>query len=150
MTSINGINHVAIVTADLGRFIAFYTQVFGVEQVFEEAAPGLRHAILRAGQGAWLHPVEVVSNAHGTAIPDMFSRGHLDHLALSAASPEAFAIIRERLLAAGASNGEVQDLGAFHALWFTDPDGMRGELSLIVDPTLSEFHAPRPLRPTAG
>jgi hypothetical protein len=32
-----------------------------------------------------------------------------------------------------------------HALWFTDPDGMKGELCLIVDPELRTFHAPRPL-----
>ena len=46
---------------------------------------------------------------------------------------------------AGASNGTIEDLGAFHALWFTDPDGMRGELTLIVDPALRGIHAPRPL-----
>ena len=149
MTSINGINHVAIMTADLTRFIGFYTAMFGVEQVFEETTPAFRHAILRAGQGAWLHPVQLSSGAHGEAVPEMFSRGHLDHLALGAPSPEAFAIIRERLLSAGASTGQVEDLGAFHALWFTDPDGMRGELSLIVDSTLSEFHAPRPLGASA-
>jgi hypothetical protein len=32
-----------------------------------------------------------------------------------------------------------------HALWFKDPDGMRGEVSLIVDAELRGFHAPVPL-----
>jgi len=75
----------------------------------------------------------------------MFARGHLDHLALHAPSRAAFDTARQRLMACGASNGVVEDLGAFHALWFTDPDGMRGELALIIDPALSTFHAPRPL-----
>ena len=48
-------------------------------------------------------------------------------------------------VARGATDGTVEDLGAFHSLWFTDPDGMRGELTLIVDPDLAAIHAPTPL-----
>ena len=75
----------------------------------------------------------------------MFDRGHLDHLALTAATPEAFATIRERLVARGATDGAVEDLGAFHSVWFDDPDGMRVELVLIVDERLQGIHAPQPL-----
>lgn len=145
MSLVSGINHVAILTADLDRFIRFYTDVFGVELLFEETTPAFRHAILRAGHASWLHPAEVAGNAHGAALPEMFARGHLDHLALGAPTREAFERIRERLMRANATSGVVEDLGAFQALWFTDPDGMRGEVSLIVDPTLSGFHAPRPV-----
>lgn len=145
MTLVSGINHVAIVTLDLARFIEFYTGVFELELVFEEATPAFSHAILRAGESSWLHPAAIRGNAHGAALPDMFTRGHLDHIALLAPSPEAFARIRERLLARGASPGTVEDLGAMHALWFTDPDGMRGEVCLIVDAELRGFHAPVPL-----
>jgi len=146
MTLVNGINHVAIMTADLERFIGFYSTVFDVETVFREETAAFRHAILRAGESAWLHPVEVSGNMHADAIPEMFARGHLDHLALHASSRAAFDTARQRLMGRGASNGVVEDLGAFHALWFTDPDGMRGEIALIVDPALGAFHAPRPLR----
>jgi catechol 2,3-dioxygenase-like lactoylglutathione lyase family enzyme len=145
MTLIDGINHIAILTEDLERFIRFYAGVFEVEPVFREETPAFRHAILLAGASAWLHPVEVPGNVHGAASQQMFARGHLDHFALHSPSPEAFALARSRLIELGASNGEVEDLGAFHALWFTDPDGMRGELALIVDPELREFHAPRPI-----
>src|SRR5688572_15118832 len=124
MTLVSGINHVAIVTADLARFIEFYTAVFELEVVFEQATPAFSHAILRAGASAWLHPTAITGNVHGAALPDMFTRGHLDHIALLAPSPEAFARIRERLVARGASAGVVEDLGAMHALWFSDPDGM--------------------------
>jgi hypothetical protein len=44
-----------------------------------------------------------------------------------------------------ATDGTVEDLGAFHSLWFTDPDGMRGELILIVDHALGGIHAPTPV-----
>lgn len=140
-----GLNHVAVLTDDLDRFVEFYTSVFDLEVAFTEATPEFRHAIVRLGTDSWLHPAEVFGNAHGTASPAMFQRGHLDHLALTADSPAAFGVLRDRLAERGATDGRVEDLGAFHSLWFTDPDGMRGELTLIVDPRLDGVHAPTPL-----
>ena len=149
MSLVSGINHVAVLTADLPRFVAFYRDVFDMALLFEESTPTFRHAILRAGPSSWLHPAEVFGSPHGVALPQMFQRGHLDHLALTAASPAAFELARTRLLARDATGDAIENLGAFHALWFRDPDGMRGELSLIVDADLREFHAPRPLDPGA-
>lgn len=140
-----GLNHVAVLTDDLDRFIEFYTSVFELDLVFSETTPGFRHAILRAGSDSWLHPAEVYGNGHGAAQPTMFERGHLDHLALAADSPGAFKEIRDRLAARGACVGAIEDLGAFHSLWFTDPDGMSGEVTLIVDARLEGIHAPTPL-----
>ncbi len=145
MQLVKGVNHVAVLTADLDRFIEFYTRVFGLEVAFSEDAAGFRHAILRTGPDSWLHPAEIANNAHATGVAAMFSRGHLDHLALTAASEAAFAEARSRLVECGASTGVVEDLGPFRALWFDDPDGMRGELTLIVDAALAGIHAPQPL-----
>ena len=145
MSLITSVNHVAVITDDLDRFIEFYTQVFELDVVFTQTTPAFRHAILRAGATSWLHPAEVSGNPHGAASPDMFQRGHLDHVALTAADEASFAAARQRLVAREASNGAVDDLGAFHSLWFHDPDGMRGELTLIVDTGLNGIHEPRPL-----
>jgi catechol 2,3-dioxygenase-like lactoylglutathione lyase family enzyme len=142
---LSGLNHVAVVTAGLDRFVRFYTEVFDLPVVFEEDTPAFRHAILRTGESSWLHPAEVDGGSHGEGLPAMFQRGHLDHLALAASSQGSFEELRRRLVAKGASDGVVEDLGAFHALWFEDPDGMRGELVLIVDPRLEGIHAPEPL-----
>src|SRR5687768_309002 len=102
MSHLSGLNHVAVVTADLERFVAFYTRVFGMEEVFREDIPGLRHAILRIGDGSsWLHPAEIPGNQHAVAIPKMFSRGHLDHIALTARSSESFEALRASLVEAG-------------------------------------------------
>lgn len=139
---IGAINRVAIVTRNLDRFVAFYRDVLDLEPVWREVTPQMRHAILRSGPLSWLQAVEVPENGHGTASDRMFQRGHLDRIALTAASPESFAELRRRLVACGASDGHVDDLGAFQALQFTDPDGMRVELALIVDATLRHFHAP--------
>jgi catechol 2,3-dioxygenase-like lactoylglutathione lyase family enzyme len=145
MDLLTGVNHIAVLTADLDRFVAFYTDVFDVDVVFAETTPAFRHAILRTGAASWLHPVELAGNDHGTASPTMFDRGHLDHLALTAATPTAFATIRERLVARGASDGAIEDLGAFHSVWFADPDGMRVEVVHIVDERLQGIHPPQPL-----
>ena len=145
MPAVSGLNHVAVMTMDLERFIAFYTAAFGFEVVFRESMPGMSHAVLRIGAESWLHPVEVQGGQHASGDSAMFRRGHLDHLALTAASREAFEQTRQLLMAAGASDGAVDDLGAYHAIWFRDPDGMRGELVLIVNPSLQGIHAPVPL-----
>ena len=69
MSLLIGLNHVAVVTADLDRFVAFYTKVFDMEEVFRESVPGLRHAILRIANGtSWLHPAEIPGNSHAVAI----------------------------------------------------------------------------------
>ena len=145
MQLLDGINHVAVLTDDLRRFIDFYRSVFEVDVVFEEATPAFRHAILRTGPRSWLHPVEVSGNPHGAALPRMFDRGHLDHVALTAESATAFQVIRQRLVERGACDGAVEDLGAFHSLWFEDPDGMHVEVTVIVDAALGVIHEPRPL-----
>jgi catechol 2,3-dioxygenase-like lactoylglutathione lyase family enzyme len=145
MTLTTGLSHVAVLTDDLDRFVDFYTDVFDLPVVFREDTPAFRHAILRTGTNSWLHPAEVSGNQHGVAEAEMFQRGHLDHLALTAASLESFEVLRQRLVDRGASDGAIDDLGAFHSLWFADPDGMRGELIVIVDPELDGIHEPRPL-----
>ena len=150
MELLNGINHVAVLTGDLDRFVEFYSRVFDLDVVFSETTPAFRHAILRTGPDSWLHPAEIPGNSHGAAIPAMFARGHIDHIALTAASRSAFATIRQRLVECGACNGAVEDLGAFHAIWFEDPDGMRGEVAVIVDPLLAGIHEPRPLQVDAS
>jgi catechol 2,3-dioxygenase-like lactoylglutathione lyase family enzyme len=147
MELLAGVNHVAVLTADLDRFVEFYTGVFDLDVVFEEATPAFRHAIIRTGRTSWLHPAEVEGNEHGHASPAMFQRGHLDHLALTAASPTAFQAIRQRLIERGATDGSIDDLGSFHSIWFNDPDGMRGEVVVIVDHQLQGVHEPRPLQP---
>ena len=145
MPHVGGINHVAIMTHDLDRFVAFYTEVFELEVVFEETTPAFRHAILRAGESSWLHPVAVPDNPHGHALPAYFGRGHLDHLGLTAISPDSFNAVRRRLLERSATTGRVDNMGAFHSLAFCDPDGMHGELTMIVDRSLQGIHAPRPI-----
>ncbi len=58
----------------------------------------------------------------------MFGRGRLDHVALSAASEEAFWELRRRVVAEGVADGEVVDMGSLLNFGFVDPDGASHEV----------------------
>jgi catechol 2,3-dioxygenase-like lactoylglutathione lyase family enzyme len=149
MPLLTGINHVAIVTEDLDRFVAFYTRVLEARVVFEETTPQFRHAILAVGGRSVLHPVQTPANPHGRASASMLDRGHLDHLALDVPSREAFDEVRARLVDQVASDGAVTDLGPKLSFWFVDPDGMHIEVDWVRDPSLRGFHAPQPVAEAA-
>lgn len=59
----------------------------------------------------------------------MFDHGHLDHLAINVTNPEAFELLRSRLVEAGATDGELVDFGPVRTVWFRDPDGMGCEIA---------------------
>jgi catechol 2,3-dioxygenase-like lactoylglutathione lyase family enzyme len=145
MQLLSGINHVATMTEDLDRFVAFYTDVVGARVVFTEETPAFRHAILSVGGHSVLHPVQVAGRVHGRGSAAMFDRGHLDHLALDVPDREAFDELRRRLVERGASDGAVTDLGPKISFWFRDPDGMHVEIDFVHDRSLSGFHAPVPV-----
>jgi catechol 2,3-dioxygenase-like lactoylglutathione lyase family enzyme len=135
MTLVSGTHHVAFLTADLDRLIAFYERIFEAHATFDRTEDnGLRHAFIDLGGGVVLHPFQVPASR----VPDrqpMFERGRLDHVALNAASKEAFLEIRRRLIAADAhatENGLVTDMGG--SVWsisFHDPDGAWSEVMWV-------------------
>ena len=47
---------------------------------------------------------------------------------MRAASPDAFTNICRRLVDAGASDGVITDFGEVRSIFFSDPDGMEGEV----------------------
>ncbi|MGE0296826.1 VOC family protein [Pseudonocardia sp.] len=145
MALTTGINHVAIMTADLDRFVDFYREVFEAELLFQEANPAFRHAVLAVGGCGILHPVEVAGNAHGKGSPAMTDRGHLDHLALDTPSRATFDELRGRLEERGCTDGVVSDLGPKLSFWFVDPDGMHVEVDWVHDHSLAGLHAPQPV-----
>ncbi len=125
---LTGINHVAVLSGDTDRFVEFYRSVFeATHEVFQER-DGFKLTIVWVGPTAELNVFELASNTeHERQVP-MFGRGRLDHLALEAASLEAFDEIRNRLLAHGATDGFVTDFGHILSLFFRDPDGLEAEV----------------------
>ena len=80
------------------------------------------------GPSAELNVFELAGNTEHTRQVPMFGRGRLDHLALEAASIDAFGEIRQRLVARDATDGFVTDFGHILSLFFRDPDGLECEV----------------------
>jgi catechol 2,3-dioxygenase-like lactoylglutathione lyase family enzyme len=124
---LNDIHHLTFITADMDRLIAFYERVFGARVTVDLEEEGLRHTFIEVGTHTVLHPFQVP----GVQLPasgPMFQRGRLDHFALNAASEEAFRELRRRVVAEGAGNGVVTDMGSLLSFGFTDPDGGEHEV----------------------
>jgi catechol 2,3-dioxygenase-like lactoylglutathione lyase family enzyme len=125
---VSGFNHVAVLTGDTDRFVEFYGSVFGATHQLFNHGPGFKLTMVHVGPTAELNVFELDGNGeHERQVP-MFGRGRLDHLALQAASLEAFDEIRARLMTRGASDGFVTDFGPLLSVFFRDPDGLEAEV----------------------
>jgi catechol 2,3-dioxygenase-like lactoylglutathione lyase family enzyme len=141
---VSGLNHVAVMTDDLDRAAAFYVDVFDAELIDTPAPPGSKATTVRLSATAGLTFLEVPGNPHGTGSTQMLGRGHLDHLALEAPGGAELEELRRRLVAKGASTGEINDYGSMVSVYFVDPDGMGCEVCWIRDPSFAELHPPVP------
>jgi catechol 2,3-dioxygenase-like lactoylglutathione lyase family enzyme len=128
---LDGINHVAVLTADTERLVAFYAGVFGSDSRTIMEEDGVKLTTVDVGATEELNVFEVRGNDESSRQTPMFGRGRLDHLALQAASIEAFDEIRDRLIAAGASDGFVTDFGPVLSVFFRDPDGLEAEVCVV-------------------
>lgn len=131
MALLSGVNHIALLTADTDRFHDFYRDVFDAQVLLDIDAGPIRHSFVEVGPATVLHPFELRSSAPLTPAPPMFARGRLDHLGLAVADEESFELVRDRLVARGASDGVVTDFVAMVSTSFTDPDGLVSEVCLM-------------------
>ncbi|MCH9728556.1 MAG: VOC family protein [Actinomycetia bacterium] len=128
---LDAINHIATVSNDVERLGAFYEQVFDAEVGPTRAHgedSGETMATIRIGPHTDLNVFVVEGNTQADRQTPMWGRGRIDHFGLQAASSQAFATIRQRLMDAGASDGTVNDFGDVYSLFFRDPDGLEGEV----------------------
>nr|WP_307875118.1 VOC family protein [Frankia nepalensis] len=143
-------DHVAVLTRDTERLHAFYREVFDATVRYEVPGPGGgRISFLQVGPTTGLNIYEIPGNTEAGRQTPMFGRGRLDHLGLRAASPQAFGVIRERLVARGASDGFVTDFGPTLSLFFRDPDGLEAEVCVPNPAGRPGVHNP-PGTPASG
>ena len=127
MPLLNDIHHMTFVTSNMDRLIGFYERVFEARVTVDLEEEGLRHAFIEVGPRTVLHPFQVPGVEPPGTRP-MFGRGRLDHFALNAASEEAFGEILRWVVAEGAGDGAVTDMGSLLNFGFTDPDGGEHEV----------------------
>ena len=128
---LDGVNHIAWISKDVARLGRFYSEVFEAE-----VGPTRSHGeqsgetmtIIRIGPHTEINVFTIEGNTEPDRQTPMWGRGRIDHFGLQAADADAFAAIREKLIAAGASDGTVNDFGGALSMFFRDPDGLEGEV----------------------
>ena len=140
---LQGIDHVATITNDGDRLKQFYVDVFGatIEKDGPEYPGGPRMIIINLAEGSELNVFEIEGNTQADHQTPMFGRGRIDHIGLHAADLDTFAEIRDRLIAASASDRIVTEFGRKLSIFFRDPDQMEGEV-LVENPgaDLDDLH----------
>ena len=127
----SGFNHVATLTTDLDRFKAWYAEVFDADTVFEmdKRDDHPRMAIVDLGAGAALNVFEVAEEEMIGDRRRIGGRGAIDHFGIAVPDLPTLEKVRDRLTAAGADIGEIQNLGGdTWSLFFRDVDGMELEV----------------------
>lgn len=127
----SGFNHIATLTTDLDRTVAWYADAFDADKQFEMAAEGdhPRMAIVGLGGGAALNIFEVPPEALIGERRKIGGRGAIDHFGIAVDSLATLEQVRDRLDALGTDLGEIQNLGGdTWSLFFRDIDGMELEV----------------------
>ena len=147
---LNGVNHVAVLTHDTDRLVAFYREVFDAEidAHLEEFDGAIQLTFIRIGPTAELNVFQIEGNNEADRQAPMFGRGRIDHLGLQAVSLDAFDQIRDRLITRGASDHFVTDFGPVLSVFFRDPDGLDGEVCIQNPDAVPGMHNP-PCTPAA-
>ncbi len=132
---LNGVNHIAVLTKDMDRFIRFYQEAFGatVEHYNPRHAghEGERMVVMSLGGTAAFNVFQVPGNTQAEVQTPMFGRGRIDHFGLSVPTEEALEEVRQRLIKLGASEGIVTDFGNQLSVFFRDPDGLEAEVCWV-------------------
>jgi catechol 2,3-dioxygenase-like lactoylglutathione lyase family enzyme len=140
MALTTGANHVALISDDADRLVTFYTVVFEASVRWDTMDDGIRTVMIELGPSFGLHVFEFPDgNPHARGSTEMFGRGHLDHLGLDVADVATFELLRQRLVAYGATDGAVTDFGVSRNVWFQDPDGHGSEIVLWVGAPLRGY-----------
>ncbi|MFN0074536.1 MAG: VOC family protein [Chloroflexota bacterium] len=134
---LTGVNHIALLTNDMDRFIRFYQEAFDAEVVSDNprhgGREGERMVVMTLGGPSMFNVFQAPGNTQAQVQTPMFGRGRIDHFGLDVSSREALDIVRERLVKLGASEGTVTDFGSALSVFFRDPDGLEAEVVWTKD-----------------
>ncbi|MGZ8765971.1 MAG: VOC family protein [Acidimicrobiia bacterium] len=129
-----GINHLALVTADMDATVRFYEGVLGMRLVATTMAGPMRHYFFEIGPGNTLAFFEWADAPHfekPAGIPDPIA-GQFDHLSFNLPDGEALLALRKRLLEADCEITDVVDHGFIRSVYFSDNNGIALEASFWV------------------
>lgn len=137
-----GINHLALVTADMDATVRFYHGVLGARLAATIGTPAFRHYFFDFGPLCTVAffeyaGVDIEPFAKPAGVPDPRAP-QFDHLALNLPDEDALHALRERLANAGCEVTDVVDHGVIRSIYFTDPNGIALEASWWVRDVTAE------------
>lgn len=152
-----GINHLALVTADMDATVRFYHGTLGARLVATIGTPAFRHYFFEFGPECTVAFFEYANSkiapfATPAGVPDS-RKIQFDHLSFNLPQEEDLLDLRRRLKAAGTEVTDVVDHSFIRSVYFTDPNGIALEASWwVTDPTgraadytSGEFADPNPV-----
>ncbi len=132
----SGVNHLALVTADMDATVRFYHGVLGARLVSTVGTPDFRHYFFEFGPQSTVaffeyNSLKIEPFAVGAGTPDP-RKAQFDHLSLNLPDEAALHALRQLLIENDCEVTEIVDHGSIHSVYFTDPNGIALEASWWV------------------
>jgi len=130
-----GINHLAMVTADMDDTIRFWRDFLGLRLVAGLGSPSYRHYFLEISETdmiaffEWPDVSAMPEKDHGVPIKGPFA---FDHVSIAVESDDDLYALQDRFEAAGMWISEVIDHGFIHSIYAFDPNNIPIEFSAPV------------------
>jgi catechol 2,3-dioxygenase-like lactoylglutathione lyase family enzyme len=132
----SGINHLALITADMDATVRFYHGVLGARLAATVGTPAFRHYFFEFGPQCTVAFFEyadltIERFAKPAGVPDPRAT-QFDHLALNLPDEDALHHLRRRLAEAGCESTDIVEHNSVHSVYFTDNNGIALEASCWV------------------
>lgn len=128
-----GVNHLALVTADMDATVRFYHGVLDMPLVATIGTPDFRHYFFEIGEGNTIAFFEYAGSppasfAKPAGVPDPRAI-QFDHLSFDLPDEAALEALQARLKEHDCEVTDVVDHGFIRSVYFTDPNGIALEAS---------------------
>ena len=132
----SGINHLALITADMDATVRFYHGVLGARLAATVGTPDFRHYFFEFGPHCTVAFFEYVDLtiepfAKPAGVPDPRA-SQFDHLALNLPDESALHDLRRRLVEADCEVTDMVEHNSVHSVYFNDNNGIALEASCWV------------------
>ena len=135
MPHYTGINHLAMVTADMDATIRFWRDLLGMRLVAGLGRPGYRHYFFSISDHdmiaffEWPEAERIALKDHGVPVKGPIA---FDHVSIGVASEAELWSLKDQLEAADFWVSEVIDHGFIHSIYSFDPNHIPIEFSVAV------------------
>ncbi|BFM15099.1 VOC family protein [Maricurvus nonylphenolicus] len=151
--TINGINHLALATANLKSTLQFFNEVLGMPLValyWMHGAENTAHAFLKLNDSSLLAfvfspniPTDIkLGITHSGNPGDPCTTGTMQHLAFNVDSHEQLLIMRDRIRSKGIHCFGPMDHGFAEAIYFSGPDGITLEVATLTGKNVKNWIDP--------